>query len=242
MINLASSASHWREVCLRVVVVLATQGIAAPGTVAWAFEQASSNPAEKYVLYNAVRTYSKTSSTVWLAQNKAMFAFRDKSFGQPVNPILVDDEDADKQDGDSAVEVPVSPTVSWVTRMSVGSKKKGKEIQSPYPVSRPLSKRRASDDDVRAAQSVIERKRKIPDDIIELTSESDANMDDSKTERHHASPDITGGDTIEPPVITPQPVIMSPSPVTPRKTKQKKSASSRTAPARKSPVKTRSTK
>ena len=124
----------------------------------------------------------------------------------------------------------------------MGSKKKSKEIQSPYPVSRPLSKRRASDDDVRAAQSAIERKRKVPDDIIELTSESDADIDDSKTKRHHTSPDITGGDTTEPPVITPQPVIMSPSPITPRKTQKKKSASSRTAPVRKSPVKTRSTK
>ena len=112
MVDLASSASHWRDVCLRVVVVLATQGIVAPGAVAWAFEQASSSLAEKYVLSNAVRTYSKTSSTVWLARNKAMFAFQEKSFGEPVDPILVDDEDADKQEGASAIEVPISPTIS----------------------------------------------------------------------------------------------------------------------------------
>ena len=241
MIDLASSASQWRMVCLGIVVVLATHGIAAPSAVAWAFEQASADPAEKFVLNNAVRTYSKTSSTVWLARNKAMFAFREKSFGEPAAPILVDDEDVDKHDGSSTLEVPASPTVSRVTRTSTGSKKKGKEVQSPYPVSCPLSKRRASDDDVRAMQSVIERKRKVPDDIIKLTSESDADMDDSRTEKRHASPDIAGDNTAEPPTITPKPVIMSPSPVSPRKA-QKKSASSKTAPTRKSPVKTRSTK
>ena len=242
MIDLASSASHWQDVCLSIVVVLTTQGIAAPGAVAWAFEQAAANPSETFVLNNAVRTYGKTSSTVWLARNKAMFAFREKSFGKPVAPISVEDEDVDKQDDASAIEVPASPTISRVTRTSVGSKKKGKEVQSPYPSSRPPSKRRASDDDVRAAQSTLERKRKLPDDIIELTSDSEADMDDSRTERHHVSPDVTKDDTTEPPALTPKPVIMSPSIVSPRKAQKKKSASSKTAPARKSPVKTCSTK
>ena len=242
MIDLASSASHWRDICLSIVVVLATQGIAAPGAVAWAFEQASASPTETFVLNNATRTYGKTSSTIWLARNKAMLAFREKSFGGPVGPILVDDEDIDRHDGSSAVEVPVSPTISRITRTSAGSKKKGKEIQSPYPVSRPLSKRRASDDDVRAAQSIVERKRKLPDDIIELTSESDADMDDSRTERHHVSPGIARDSPTELPIPTPKPVIMSPSQVSPKKTKVKKSTSSKAAPTRKSPVKTRSTK
>ena len=241
MIDLASSASHWRDVCLGIVLVLATQGVAAPGAVAWAFEQATANPAETFVLNNAVRTYGKTSSTVWLARNKAMFTFREKSFGEPIAPILVEDEDVNQLDGSSAMDVPVSPTISRVTRTSAGSKKKGKEVRSPYPVSRPLSKRRASDDDVRAAQSTLERKRKLPDDIIELTSESEADLDDSRTERHRNSPGIDRI-TSEPQAVTPQPVIMSPSPVSPRKVQKKKSASSRTAPARKSPVKTRSTK
>ena len=241
MVDLASSASHWREVCLGIVVVLTTQGIAAPGAVAWAFEQASINLAEKFVMNNAVRTYGKTSSTVWLARNKVMFAFREKSFGEPVAPILIDDEDADKQDGSSALDVPASPSVSWITRTSTGSKKKGKEAQSPYPVSRPLGKRRASDDDVQAAQSTVQRKRKVPDDIIKLTSESDADMDDSKTEKRHASPDGTEDNTTRLPVVTPKPIIMSPSLVSPRKI-QKKSTSSKSAPTRKSPVKTRSTK
>ena len=241
MIDLASSASHWREVCLSIVLVLTTQGIAAPGVVAWAFEQASTNPAEKFVLNNAVRTYGKTSSTVWLARNKAMFALREKSFGEPVAPILIDDEDVNKQDGSSALEVPVLPTVSRVTKTSAGSKKKGKEAQSPYPVTRPHGKRRASDDDVRAAQLVVQQKRKVPDDIIELTSESGTDMDDSRTERRHVSLDVAEDNTAEPPVVTPKPVIMLLSLVSPRKV-QKKSASSKTAPTRKSPVKTRSTK
>ena len=135
MIDLASSSSHWREVCLSIVVVLTTQGVAAPGAVAWAFEQASASPAEKFVLNNAVRTYGKVSSTVWLARNKAMFAFREKSFREPAAPILIDDKNINKQDGSSALEVPISPTISWVTRTSVGSKKKSKEVQSPYPTS-----------------------------------------------------------------------------------------------------------
>ena len=241
MINLASSASHWREVCLGIVIVLTTQGIAAPSAIAWAFEQASANPAERFVLNNALRTYGKTSSTIWLARNKAMFALREKSFREPIAPILVDNEDIDKQDGSSAIEVPVSPTVSQVTRTSIGSKKKGKEVQSPYPVSQPISKRRASDDDVRAAQTVIERKHKVPDDIIKLTSKLDADIDDSRTKKRHVSPGNAEDNTAEPPTVTPKPVIMSPSPVSPRKVK-KKSTSSKSAPARKSPVKTHSTK
>ena len=242
MIDIASSASHWRDVCLSIVVVLTTQGIVAPGVVAWAFEQASANLAETFVLNNAMRTYGKTSSTVWLARNKAMFAFQEKSFGEPVAPILVDDEDIDKLDDSSAMEVPISPTISRVTRTSMGSKKKGKKVLSPYPVSRPLDKRRASDDDVRAAQSTIERKRKLPDDIIKLTSDSEADMDDSRTEKRHASPDRDGDNPAEPPTVTPKPMIMSPSLVSPRKVQKKKSASSKTAPTRKSLVKTCSTK
>ena len=89
-------------------------------------------------------------------------------------------------------------------------------------------------------QSVIERKRKLPDDIIELTSKSDADMDDSRTEKCHTS-SVDKNITAEQPVVTPKPVIMSPSPVSPRKV-NKKSTSSRSAPTRKSPVKTRSTK
>ena len=242
MIDLASSASHWRDVCLGIVLILTTHGIAAPGAVAWAFEQASTNPAETFVMNNAVRTYGKTSSTVWLARNRAMFAFQEKSFGEPVAPILVDDEDVDKQDDYSAIDVPASPTVSRVTKTSVGSRKKGKEILSPYPSSQPPSKRRASDDDVRAAQSTLERKRKLPDDIIELTSESEAELDDSRMERRHISLGITGDGPTEPATLTPRPVIMSPSIVSPRKAQKKKSASSKTAPTRKSPVKTRSMK
>ena len=126
--------------------------------------------------------------------------------------------------------------------MSAGSKKKGKDVMSPYPVSRPLGKRRASDDDVRAAQSTLDRKRKLPDDIIELTSESEADMDDSRTEKRHVSPGVAGTYSDEPPTVTPKPVIMSPSPVSPRKVQKKKSTTSKMTQTRKSPVKTRSTK
>ena len=88
----------------------------------------------------------------------------------------------------------------------------------------------------------MERKCKLPDDIIKLTSESEVDMDDSRTEKRHVSPSIARVNSTDPQTVTPKPVIMSPSPVSPRKIQKKKSASSKTAPTRKSPVKTRSTK
>ena len=216
MVDLASNDTH-RALCLSTVTALATNGVAAPGALAWAFEMSSADPAENFVIRHAASTYEKTSSTIWLARNKAMLAHREKAFGAPSNAILVDDAD-DGLDRFSVRDVPVSPTVSRMTRTSAGSKKKERR----YPYSKPADKARASDDEVRAAEKTLKGKeRTLAEDIIELTSESDAEQEDKDTVRHPS----------------PAPVIMSPSITSPKKKVVK-----RPAPAKRSPVKTRSTK
>ena len=224
MVDLASNDLH-RALCLSTVTALAANGVTAPGAIAWAFEMSSDNPAENFVLRHAASTYSKTSSTIWLARNKAMLAHRQKSFNAPVDPIVVDDA----EDGFSVRDVPVSPTVSRITRTSAGSKRKGKA--NPY--SKPVDKKRASDDDVRAAEPWLKGKEKAQD-IIELTSDLDANADSSHTMTRLPSPVTEVDENDKTATVTPKPVIMSPSIVSPRKTIKK------TAPTRKSPVKTRS--
>ena len=235
MVDLASNESH-RALCLSTVTALATNGVAAPGALAWAFEMSSKDPAENFVIRHAASTYGKTSSTIWLARNKAMLAHREKSFNDTAERILIDVDADDAHDGFSARDVPASPTVSRVTRTSTGTKAKAAKASSPYPVAKPRSSTRASDDDVRAAEhSVKKGKRVAQDDIIELTSDSDADQDDGITARL-PSPAIDSGalaDTVD---ATPKPTIMSPSIVSPRKTSKK------VTPAKRSPVKTRSTK
>ena len=218
MVDLASNEPH-RALCLNTVTALAANGVASPGALAWAFEMSSGDPAENFVIRHAASTYHKTSSTIWLARNKAMLAHREKSFAAPVDPILIDVESNDGGDGFSVQEVPVSPTVSRVTRTSAGSKKRG----AATPYSKPVDRIRASDDDVRAADSVLKGKtRAIVDDIIELTSESEADRDND-------------GDRTA--LLAPAPLLMSPSIVSP-----KKKATKKPAPAKRSPVKTRSMK
>ena len=217
MVDLASNDTH-RALCLSAVTALTTNGVAAPGVIAWAFEMSSGDPAENFVLRHAASTYDKTSSTIWLARNKAMLAHREKSFGNAQDRVTIDVDADEGHDGFSMKEVPTSPTVSRVTRTSAGTKAKAAKASSPYPVAKPRSRARASDDDVRAAESTVKGRRVTHEDIIELTSESDADKDD-------------GAPSIE---ETPRPIIMSPSPVSPRKKKA--------ATTRRSPVKTHSTK
>ena len=235
MIDLATN-DQYRDTCANIVAVLTSNGMAAPGAVAWAFEKALDNPPELFVLRNAAGNYEKTSSTIWVARNKSMFALREKAFNAASDGIMIDVDADEGKDDFSVMEVPVSPTVSRVTRTSAGSKRKGKAA----PYSKPVDRARASDDDVRAAQSLVLRKKKpATDDIIELTSDSDAGPVDNATERH-ISPAADLEATDDTVAETPRPVIMSPSIVSPMKTTKK--TASRKAPARKSPVKTRSAK
>ena len=234
MVDLASNDSH-RALCLSTVTALATNGVAAPGALAWAFEMSSGDPAENFVIRHAASTYSKTSSTIWLARNKAMLAHREKSFNDAADRVMIDVDADDTHDGFSARDVPASPTVSRVTRTSAGTKGKAAKASSPYPVAKPRSNTRASDDDVRAAEHTIKGRRIAQDDIIELTSESDADQEDELTAKH-PSPAIDSGALTSAVDETPRPTVMSPSIVSPRKTSKK------TAQAKRSPVKTRSTK
>ena len=231
IVDLASSDTH-RALCLGIVTALATNGVAAPGALAWAFEMTSADPAENFVIRHAASTYEKTSSTIWLARNKAMLAHREKAFNVPIDHIVIDDAD-DGLDGFSVRDVPVSPTVSRATRTSAGSKKKGKTV----PYSKPADRTRASDDDVRAADLTLKGKRRtLAEDIIELTSESDTHPDDSETVVH-PSPAAVSTSLPEASSNTPRPTIMSPSVVSPRK-----KSGAKPAPATRSPVKTRSTR
>ena len=235
MVDLASNESH-RALCLGTVTALASNGVAAPGAVAWAFEMSSKDPAENFVIRHAASTYEKTSSTIWLARNKAMLAHREKAFGSTQGHATIDVDADEEQDGFSVKDVPASPTVSRVTRTSAGTRAKVTKASSPYPAVKPKGKARASDDDVRAAESTVKGKRAVHDDIIELTSESDADQEDQKTaERPSLASEMdTSADAVE---ETPRPVIMSPSIVSPRKKTGRKPA-----PAKRSPVKTRSTR
>ena len=229
MVDLANN-EQYRDMCTSIVAVLTSNGVAAPGAVAWAFEKALDSPPELFVLRNAAGTYEKTSSTIWIARNKAMFAHREKAFNSDADRILIDVDAGEERDGFSVLEVPASPTMSRVTRTSAGSKKKGKST----PYSKPSDKKRASDDDVRLAEQSA--KSRIPDDIIELTSESDTDLEDHNTVRH-PSPATGRNEPTSPTAGTPQPTIMSPSIVSPKKASRKKPA-----PPKRSPVKTRSTK
>ena len=227
MVDLASNDTH-RALCLGTVTALATNGVAAPGAIAWAFEMTSKDPAENFVLRHAASTYGKTSSTIWLARNKAMLALREKAFDVIPGRVTIDVDADEEQDGFSVKDVPASPTVSRVTRTSAGTKTKAAKASSPYPAARPIGKTRASDDDVRAAEYSVRGKRPAQDDIIELTSESDADRNDESSEIGE------GGRTA---VLAPAPLIMLPLTVSPRK-----KTSKRPVPTKRSPVKTRSTK
>ena len=232
MVDLATNGSH-RALCLSTVTALATNGVAAPGAIAWACEMSSSDPAENFVLRHAASTYSKTSSTIWVARNKAMLAHRVKSFDNVQGHIMVDVDTDEEHDGFSAKDVPASPTVSRVTRTSAGAKTKATKASSPYPVAKPKGKARASDDDVRAAEHSVRSMRATHSDIIELTSESDADAEEPvATTPLPESTNIEIGSEMA--TVTPKPLIMLPSIVSPKKAHKK------AAPTRKSPVKTRS--
>ena len=236
MVDLASNESY-RALCLSAVTALATNGVAAPGALAWAFEMSSGDPAENFVIRHAASTYGKTSSTIWTARNKAMLAHREKSFDSIQGRAMIDVDAEEEHDGFSPKDVPASPTVSRVTRTSAGTKAKAIKASSPYPAIKPKGKARASDDDVRAAEALIKERRATQDDIIELTSESETDQEDGGTVRH-PSPAGEHSTLTSGVIETPRPIVMSPSIVSPKKVTKK--TISRAAPKARSPVKTRS--
>ena len=214
------------NVCANIVLVLASHGMAAPGAIAWAHHYTSTNPLYQVSLQAAALNYPKLSSTIWTARNNFLYGWRDQSTGpRPGADVFdVDAESitsgsppaADPTPIPSIIEVPISPSVSRVTKTSRGSKK---DKSKPYPGAKPLDARHASDDDVRVAQPIASHPRPLPpaDEIIELTSDSDAVAGESElgtpTARRARSPASTS--------VAP-PIIMPPSIVSPRKTRSSK--------------------
>ena len=216
----------YRDICANIVLVLASHGMAAPGAIAWAHRYASTRPTYQVSLKAATLNYPKLSSTIWTACNNFLYGWCDQSAGPRLNADVFD-VDAESVTSDltsiadptpvpSIVEVPISPSVSRVTKTSRGSKK---DKTKPYPGAKPPGARRASDDDVRVAQSLAPRPRPLPpaDEIIELTSDSDAVAGESElgtpTARRARSPASTSDAP---------PTIMPPSVVSPRKTRSSK--------------------
>src|SRR5258706_8487990 len=127
-------------------------------------------------------------------------------------------------DDASIALAPVSPSVSCATRTSAGSKSK-KPV--PYPLSKPPARHRATDDDVRAAQTLVHPPAlPLPEEVIELTSDSgmsEATNLATRTVMRAPSPFLPvvspdPGLASDPDTPAPPPVIMSPSPLPPRKT------------------------
>ncbi len=129
-------------------------------------------------------------------------------------------------DDTSIALAPVSPSVSRVTQTSAGSKPK---MPAPYPSSKPPTWRRATDDDVRAAQTLVRPPAPtLPEEVIVLTSNSGMSDPDelvTRTVMKAPSPVMPNASPVSDPVSEQDrspPVIMSPSLVPPRKTRSAK--------------------
>src|SRR5258706_926639 len=175
LVDLASNVAY-RDVCTSIVHVLTTHGMASPGAVAWLFECASTDLALMSSLSSSIPLYLKLSSTIWASRNTALYAYRAEA-AAPRSEQLFIDVDASlivstsgALDDASIALAPVSPSISRITRTSAGSKSKK---PAPYPSSKPPTQRRATDDDVHTAQSLVcPPAPPLPEEVIELTSDS----------------------------------------------------------------------
>ena len=175
-----------REHCKVIVSVLSSHGMLAPGAIAWAFEVSLSEPSSFKGLRDSISMYGKFSSSIWSNRNKHLLAYRSDNAGprpgvevldvdassvDPSSPAPARRAQAADADSASLMEVPVSPSASRATRTSAGSRLKPKV---PYPPSKPEKSRRASDDDVRAAQSLIQTPSLPPaQEVIEISGDSE---------------------------------------------------------------------
>ena len=175
-----------REDCKNIVSILASHGMVAPGALTWAFEVSQRDPTSFRSLRDSISQYRKFSSSIWSTRNKSLLAYRadnegprpgaevldvDASSAGPSSPALTRRARAAEADNTSLVEVPISPSVSRATRTSTGSHPKAKV---PYPAAKPEKAHRASDDDVRAAQSLIHAPS-LPaaKEVIEISGDSE---------------------------------------------------------------------
>src|SRR5258706_223843 len=232
LIDLAAHDAQ-RGICVRVVHVLATHGMASPGAVAWLYECASTDRELQLSLLSSLPLYLKLSSSIWSTRNTVLFAYRAEA-ALPRTGREIIDVDAPSlhsasgaPDDESITITPVSPSISRITRTSAGSRSKK---PAPYPLSRPADQRRATDDDVRAAQTLVRAPAPpLPEDIIEITSESDMSevVDVAPTTVRRApspplpivSPEPESAPDLSPPAPAPAPITMSPSPLPVRQVK-----------------------
>ena len=200
-----------RAHCANVVSVLASHGMVAPGAIAWAFEVSQHDPSSFRGLRDSISLYPKYSSAIWTSRNKSLLEYRasmegprpgaevldvDASSAGPTSPSLTHHVAPSAIEDASLVELPVSPSVSRATRTSAGSRLKPK---TPYPPSKPEKSRRASDDDVRAAQSLV-RTPSLPTarEVIEISGDSEMSESSfavSDTIRRKPSPEPESTDT-----------------------------------------------
>lgn len=235
LVDLAANDS-FQDICANVVLTLASHGMAAPGAVAWAHEYSTSHPTYQVSLRAAIARFPKLSSSIWTAWNNALFAFREESAAPRPNRVVIDVDASsvapsspaapEQTPLQSITDTPVSPSVSRATKTSRGSKL---PKTRPYPGSKLPDTRRASDDDVRIAQTIAKRPCPLPptDEIIELTSDSDAHGGESElgtpTVKHAPSPNERAMSPASD--KGPWPHLMSPSVVSPRKTRSAKASS-----------------
>ena len=175
-----------REHCKVIVSVLSSHGMLAPGAIAWAFEVSLSEPSSFRGIRDSISLYCKYSSSIWANRNKHLLAYRSANEGPRPGAVVLDVDAssaglsspalthltrAADADAASLADVPVSPSVSRATKTSAGSRLKPKV---PYPPSKPEKSRRASDDDVRATQSLV-RAPSLPTakEIIEISGDSE---------------------------------------------------------------------
>lgn len=90
--NLAANDTY-HNTCANIVLVLASHGMATPGTIAWALDYLRTHPTYQISLHAAVLNNPKLSSTIWNACNNALYAYWEQSAG-PCPEALVIDIDA----------------------------------------------------------------------------------------------------------------------------------------------------
>src|SRR5258706_4543073 len=206
--------------------------MAAPGAVAWVYEYASDKPDMLSSLSSSIPFYHKLSSSIWSSQNTALYAYRAEAAAPRSGQLFIDVDASSIVSTSGALDdasialAPVSPSISCITRTSAGSKSK-KPI--PYPSSKPPTWRRATDDDVRAAQTLVHPPAPtLLEEVIELTSDSGASEAGdlvTRTVTKAPSPVLPQGSPVSDPVSEwdqSPPIIMSPSLASPCKTRSAK--------------------
>ncbi len=164
LIDLAAHPGS-RAFCTRIVHVLVTHGMASPGAVAWLYECASTDAELQLSLQTLIPLYLKLSSSIWATRNTVLYAYRAEASLPRSGQSFIDIDalsvisSLQEPDDESVALAPISPSVSRATRTSTGSKSK-KPV--PYPLSKPLAQRCATDDDVRAAQTLVRPLAPVP--------------------------------------------------------------------------------